>query len=195
MEAILLNRLLECLRAYKPSNPPLDVDAAVNIILRSNATGIAEMLLIKRKVDPKDPWSGDIAFPGGRVERSDRNFIDTALRETFEEVGIPKENLEVITVLDVEETRGNIRYIVAPIVSKLKVRNVSLRLGGEVERAFWVELKPMREQRVLHPRRGAYVKAYIIFGEVVWGMTKRLIDKLIDLYSKCSGQLNLKNSI
>ena len=99
--------------------PPENVNAAVNVILRCNR-GVVEVLLIRRVTNPKDPWSGDIAFPGGRMEEEDKDFLETALRETFEEVGIPKDKLEVIGVLDLAYTLAGVKYNVAPVVSRLK---------------------------------------------------------------------------
>ena len=152
--------------------PPENVNAAVNVILRCNR-GVVEVLLIRRVTNPKDPWSGDIAFPGGRMEEEDKDFLETALRETFEEVGIPKDKLEVIGVLDLAYTLAGVKYNVAPVVSRLK-DEVPLNLGNEVEKAFWMPLSPMEEKKVIHPLRGVMVRAYIYEGEIIWGMTKRL---------------------
>ena len=46
-----------------------------------------EMLFVKRSVYPGDPWSGQVAFPGGKAE-PDEAFTETAIRETQEEIGI-----------------------------------------------------------------------------------------------------------
>jgi 8-oxo-dGTP pyrophosphatase MutT (NUDIX family) len=47
-----------------------------------------ELLLVRRTTRPSDPWSGHLAFPGGRVE-PDEDPFDAARRETVEEVGLP----------------------------------------------------------------------------------------------------------
>jgi len=60
--------------------------AAVAVVLRRRC-GRAEVLLIKRAVSPRDPWSGDVALPGGRVEDRETD-LDAALRECREEVGL-----------------------------------------------------------------------------------------------------------
>src|ERR1035437_8451034 len=49
--------------------------------------------------------SGQIAFPGGKKEKTDQNFEETALRETFEEVGVKADDIEVIGQLRSEERR------------------------------------------------------------------------------------------
>src|SRR6476646_9126644 len=61
--------------------------AAVAAIMRER-NGRAEILFIKRAERESDPWSGHMAFPGGRREPSDETLLHTARRETLEEVGL-----------------------------------------------------------------------------------------------------------
>jgi ADP-ribose pyrophosphatase YjhB (NUDIX family) len=61
--------------------------AAVALVLRGGTEG-PELLVIKRSEAERDHWSGHLALPGGRAEPEDESLLATALRETFEEVGI-----------------------------------------------------------------------------------------------------------
>src|SRR5687767_8397810 len=61
--------------------------AAVALVLRGHAEG-AQMLVIKRSEAERDHWSGHLALPGGRAEPDDESLLATAVRETFEEVGM-----------------------------------------------------------------------------------------------------------
>ena len=66
-----------------------DSHAAVALILDSAAsTDDPEIIFIERARVPNDPWSGHIAFPGGRREPGDQLSLDTAVRETEEEIGV-----------------------------------------------------------------------------------------------------------
>ncbi len=48
----------------------------------------AEVLVLKRNSNPRDPWSGHYAFPGGRRDAADSSLLDTCIRETYEECGV-----------------------------------------------------------------------------------------------------------
>ncbi|MCU0304549.1 MAG: CoA pyrophosphatase, partial [Thermoanaerobaculales bacterium] len=86
--------LRRALRSHTPQ--PLDRTAselkvaAVAAIARDGADG-AELLFIHRAEDPRDPWSGHMAFPGGRVDPADRDPLAAAVRETVEEIGLDLE--------------------------------------------------------------------------------------------------------
>lgn len=63
------------------------IQSAVVIGLRETSNGL-EFLMLKRAKRKGDPWSGDMAFPGGKMSHSDENYLATALRETHEETGV-----------------------------------------------------------------------------------------------------------
>ncbi len=74
-------------RPSEPVTPALASRAAVALILRDGEAGI-ELLFIRRAEHPQDPWSGQMAFPGGRAETGDADLLATAVRETAEEIGL-----------------------------------------------------------------------------------------------------------
>ena len=87
---VSLQRIEHLLAKHKPRKKPLRRllnRAAVAMILRE-VHGEAEILMIRRAKREGDPWSGHMAFPGGRMERADRHGFDVARRATEEEIGL-----------------------------------------------------------------------------------------------------------
>src|SRR5258705_6854336 len=75
------------------------IPAAVAVILHDGDDGI-EALFIHRAIRAGDTWSGQIAFPGGRRDPGDVDLLDTAIRETHEEVGVDLTSAERLGTLD-----------------------------------------------------------------------------------------------
>lgn len=166
--------------------------AAVSAIVHAPHRGVGpEILLIKRAERPSDPWSGHIAFPGGRHELGDPSLRATAVRETREEIGLDlEEHGELLGRLD-DIVPGNSRGLISGLVVEPYVwllRDVP-RLepnGIEVDELHWVPLAPLflgeRDTHYDYVWRSQPIKfpAYRIGTEeaprIVWGMTHRMIE-------------------
>ena len=171
------------------AHPP---DAAVAIIIKSSQS-TSSLLLIRRTERRGDPWSGQIAFPGGHRAPGDRSFLETAMREVSEEVGISLRAHTVLGLLPLVHAR-NRRIRVAPFVFHLK-RSVKLRPNMEVAAAFWVPVNELVHSKVVRSKvrvgaRELTVDSYIVSGNVIWGLTFRIIRILLDK----SGSQFSKNS-
>jgi 8-oxo-dGTP pyrophosphatase MutT (NUDIX family) len=163
--------------------------AAVALIFRAGETGDPELLFIKRAEYPGDPWSGQVAFPGGREEVGDSNLMNTAIRETHEEIGLDlvRDATVIGTLEDLRPQTVRLPdIIVRPFVVLLK-RAEEMLLSGEVAVAFWVPLAELkreeswRETTVL--ARGIQMerRAFHHQGQVVWGITERILAQLLAL--------------
>lgn len=73
--------------------------ACVSVILLQEQKHL-EILFIERQKNPSDPWSGHIAFPGGKKSINDQDFLDAAIRETKEEIGLHLDRTSFIGQLD-----------------------------------------------------------------------------------------------
>jgi 8-oxo-dGTP pyrophosphatase MutT (NUDIX family) len=176
----LRNRLLPP-NSFRESGegPPV---AAVAIIINPNDRG-GSLLFIKRTERRGDPWSGQIAFPGGRKSPIDKGLAETVVRETLEEVGIQLTGHELLGSLPVVTTRSR-RMRVLPFVFQLK-STVNIHVNEEVADAFWVPLSDVeglevesREVRVDECILSA--DSYVVAGRVIWGLTFRIINLLLD---------------
>ena len=74
-------------KALKQTTENVDAQAAVVMLLRQKASEF-QVLLVKRAEKPTDPWSGQIALPGGKRDIADKDLKETAVRETKEETGM-----------------------------------------------------------------------------------------------------------
>src|SRR5437867_492237 len=98
--------------------PPKSARGAVSLVLRGRVS--PEILLIERAEREGDPWSGQIAFPGGRRQRGDRTLLDTAKRETKEEVGLSlSRNARLLGWLPARAPANRVEWVVVPFVFSL----------------------------------------------------------------------------
>ena len=169
---------------------------------------------------------GEICFPGGRVEKTDKTTVDTALRETFEEVGINAGKIKVIGKLDI--LFGPRGVLVEPIVAEVKIDTLNeLTIDkSEVEKVFSVPLsffennepehfkihssvthriynsKGDEEELIMktnesndtYYRNIRDVLVYKTDGEIIWGITARLVYEVVKLLEKNSDIIALSES-
>ena len=163
--------------------------AAVAIVLREAGESGLELLLIKRSEREGDPWSGQIALPGGRHDPTDATLQDTAVRETREETGIDLA-ADGIVLGTLDELRPRTptlpSIIVTPFVAVVQPA-VSIATSDEVAVAFWVPLSMLADPTMAAESevtvRGATwrVPSYLLGGHIVWGMTERILRNLLAL--------------
>ena len=167
--------------------------AAVAAILRQGSAGV-ELLFILRAQKDGDPWSGHVAFPGGRRDPGDPSLLATAIRETREEVGIELVPDEVLARLPdlpafTRSKRGTL--VVTPFVFMLpdgQGADPDIAPNSEVAGAIWVPLSLLAEERdkvtfELLYEGVMYHMPYIHLGEEkhrLWGMTYRMLMTLLD---------------
>jgi 8-oxo-dGTP pyrophosphatase MutT (NUDIX family) len=167
--------------------------AAVAAIVRPAETG-AEVLLIRRARDERDPWSGHMALPGGHRERGDLDLVATALRETHEEVGLKLDrDVEWIGALERAQARGGRGpgFEIVPLVFALQRRVEDLELvpnPREVDSIVWARLEdlllPTAHTSFTYAGGGAEQQfpAFDVRGHVVWGLTYRILQNLLAVW-------------
>lgn len=180
--AIDLATIRARLGALSPGESGEAPRAAVAAILRERERG-PEVLLIRRAENERDPWSGHMAFPGGRLEPTDPSLMHTAVRETVEEVGLDLDaHGELITRLEDVPTHTT-GLIVRPFV--WAVESVpSLVPNHEVDELHWVDLASMiageRDTTYELEWKGAQYRfpAYSVGDRAVWGLTYKMLQIL-----------------
>ena len=160
-------------------------EAAVGIVLVPGLEGL-ELLLIKRCEHPEDPWSGQMAFPGGRREEGDPDLLATSIRETREETGLELHPGDLVGELDDLAPTAPVLppIVVAPYVFGLADRP-GVTPSTEVALHLWVPLGDLPAARVRETIaiRGLQltVDGYRLGPHLVWGMTERILTPLLSL--------------
>lgn len=192
-EGVDLEAVRRRLRGRKPScvqDAPRR--AAVAAILRqAEPVDGAEILLIRRAEHPRDPWSGHMAFPGGRKDPADPSLLHTAARETAEEVGIDlHRQAELVGQLDdlPAIARGRpVGLVITPFVFALVETPVLVMDAGEVAEALWAPLGPLLRGEAHttrpydHEGQRFLLPAFDVRGRVVWGLTYEMLQSFFRL--------------
>ena len=170
------------------SNTPELIKAAV-LIPMFKKDDAWHLLYIRRATVDGDFHRGQVAFPGGAMEDQDIDLEDTALRETYEEIGIPPEKVRIIGRLRSHITISS--FIVTPIPALIPASNNMKLSEDEVKHVFSIPLKWLADpdnsylkDRILPDDSTVQVRYFNQYdGEVLWGATARItLDLISNLY-------------
>ncbi len=158
----------------------LDAHAAVVVLMRAAHQGF-QVLLVKRAENACDPWSGQSALPGGKGSSEDHNLKETVVRETLEETGI---NLLVDcrflgAMEPVRSTQKPEMKILPFVVFQDKEQTIGL--NEELTEYFWVPLAEFAKNKGTVKFGVDEHPAFLIANRVVWGLTYRILEKLLTL--------------
>ena len=170
--------------------------AAVAAVFRDSPTG-AELLFIRRAEHPRDPWSGHMGLPGGRVDPGDASPFAAAVRETLEEVGVDLAS-DARSIGRLSEVRthlplGRPPHSVVPFCFAY-AGDGSFRLNHEVQETLWVPLGFLSDRANRNTftwvRRGVPLPmpCYRFEGRVIWGLTLRIVDEVLELLAAGAGR-------
>ncbi len=194
MKPYALPTRLKPLADHRPKErprPPGVRFAAVAAVFRMGDGDDLDLLFIKRAKQPQDPWSGQMAFPGGRMDPQDDSPLATAIRETREEVGLDlARRAHLVGRLDDVQgmARGRpIPLIIRPFVFMLVEPAEVQPNPDEVEAPVWIPLSWLLAGQgrctMDYDWHGATVQLPCVRfqGYTVWGMTFRMLSNLLEL--------------
>lgn len=165
-----------------------DLAAAVAVCLRPGAQA-PEALFIRRAEFEGDPWSGHVAFPGGRRESGDASLWETAVRETREETGLDLAALGT-RLGQLDDVHPRTRMVPSIAITPFVVavpRGAEARSGPEVRAVAWIPLpelaRPERRGEVeLRLPAGIRVHPSIRYADYeIWGLTHRMVLQLLEI--------------
>jgi 8-oxo-dGTP pyrophosphatase MutT (NUDIX family) len=163
--------------------PPGLPSAAVALALAGGESDLA-LAMILRAEREGDPWSGQMALPGGRADPGDASPESVAERETAEEIGISLRREQLVAALEDQPVRRggvNIGMRLYPFVYHLGLERPAFKLNHEVAEAYWVPLHhladPVQARRHRFERGGQPFDfpAIAFQDRVIWGVTYRVL--------------------
>ena len=129
--------------------------------------------------------AGQVSFPGGKQDQQDDNSLETAIRETHEEIGLPKEKIEIIGTLD--QILSLHHYLVTPFVAIIPGDFVPIPNEDEIDAVFKVPLSffMKNDQHWTEEFETTFAKVlahhFEFEGFDIWGLTARLILRLLEI--------------
>lgn len=192
-------------RLLRGNNPVSDdssrTRAAVAMILNRTDNDM-EVLFIQRALHKDDPWSGHIAFPGGKLEEGEQ-VCETAQRETLEEVGLDLQDACYLGQLP-DITGANLPVRVSCCLFGIDRTTVNPTLNEEVSDLFWVKFSDLRDRK-------HHLQAVVSFGDkkmevpairlpgkyrpVLWGITYRLLMEFLELLESNDSEIVLREPV
>jgi 8-oxo-dGTP pyrophosphatase MutT (NUDIX family) len=145
----------------------------------------AQLVFTVRRADLRQ-HAGQISFPGGRRDPGDADLAETALRETEEELGVARQRVQVLGLLDDVPTPS--RYVITPVVGLARGPVPFSPHNGEVAAVFEASLRTLAEPARYHDAgRRAWEGVEYVLHEYqvgphrVWGATARMVHQLLEL--------------
>ena len=181
-------RIVNALSQYRRNECSLNeftgfTKAAVLVPLFPTADGLSVLLTLR--TDDVEAHKGQVSFPGGTQDTSDKNSIDTALRESQEELGLEPHAVEILGLLD--DRPVPTQFIITPVVGYMTEPPVCTLYPPEVAEVFNAPLSffadesnGTSEERELHNRKFR-VWHFQYEQYHIWGATAAIIRNLIDV--------------
>jgi len=148
-------------------------------------------ILLTKRTQKVEHHKGQISFPGGARREQDCNLIDTALRETFEEIGVRPEDVEILGELDSMGTLTS-NFLITPFVGIIPHPYKFIINRDEIEELVELPLSALADEK--NYREEVYVidgapnmgSVFEYNGRVIWGATARILKQFLDIFSDFS---------
>ena len=152
-------------------------------------------ILFTKRTNRVEEHKGQISFPGGSVDEDDDSFMETALREAFEEVGVLREDVKILGGTDDSLTVAS-NFIIHPFVGFIPYPYPFKINSREVRRLIEVPFRVFAEDQTAY-KNGAVEYDGILYegpvysyhGDVIWGASARIMENFIEILGEKIGLL------
>lgn len=153
--------------------------AAVAMVFRAASDGL-HLCIGRRASVASDPWSGDLAFPGGKADPGDATLHDVAARETGEEVGLQLSRGDLVGDLGHIPAHGPRKPLATyPLIYLLERTPAPFLLNHEFSDARWVRVEDLWNAgnwlRFIYPPTGSEFSGIRTMDHVLWGYSLRVL--------------------
>lgn len=144
-------------------------------------------VLLTRRTNTVKTSKGQISFPGGVCEPEDKTLLDTALRETAEEIGVPSGEVEVLGELD-DVSTATFGYLISPLVGIIpypylwKPEAAEIAEILEVPISFLLDPHNFREAVWEKSGRKTPIEQFDYKGHIIWGLTCRILKDFLPIW-------------
>jgi 8-oxo-dGTP pyrophosphatase MutT (NUDIX family) len=161
------------------------IESAVLVPIFRDALGELRIVLVVRGA--RGLHGGQLALPGGKRDPGDRSLLDTALRETEEEIGLPRRKIEILAQLDTIDTRTT-GFRVQPFLGRVHAPRQWRPAQGEITQVITPPVATLADPKARHERELSFptwprprrVECVALVGDqLLWGLTLRLLDPLL----------------
>ena len=142
-------------------------------------------ILLNKRTDTVDDHKGEISFPGGRKDLKDKTLLDTALRETQEEMGISPDDVDVLGEID--DVPTNTSYLISTFVGTIPYPYEFAPSETEVAEVLEVPISTLMDidsaRDEVRVRDGELVNSvsYSYDGHLIFGATARILSRFLEL--------------
>ena len=184
-----LRQIFSCRQKKRLTDKKLNA-AAVLVPLFSDGKEY-HLLLTQRSSDVLQ-HKGQISFPGGKPHKADSSLLETALRESWEEIGLDPKDVEIVGELDDTPTITS-GFLISPFVALIPYPYKFIRNPHEIAEILDIPLSDLmdksrfKQEHVIDNNETVTTYTYEYNGRVIWGATANIIKQLLDSLQSASG--------
>jgi 8-oxo-dGTP pyrophosphatase MutT (NUDIX family) len=149
-------------------------------------------ILFTQRTERMKEHKGQISFPGGARQEGDKTLLDTALRESAEEIGLVPDEVEVLGELD-DALTATSNYVISPFVGLIPWPYQFKLDGWEIEEIIEVPILALMDKKSWREEaetiKGRTVTSYFYHyqGKIIWGATARILHQFLEIFAQTMG--------